>query len=256
MKFGVCIGGDVETLKKAKELGFDYFEVGFNTFAAEENDEKYEQLVQAVKEVGLPCEAANCFIPGTMPVNGLNVDDKKLAAYIERGMSRGKPLGLRTVVFGSGGARAIHDNFPYRTAAVQIGHFLREVVAPIAEKYDITVVVEPLCDCTIINTVKEGVLFASMSGSQHVQGLADLYHMAVMNDDVKNIRDVKGALAHAHIAQPEGRTYPIDASKYDYKSFIDALEYAGCPRCSIEANAKDWFNDAPKAIAVLRSCID
>ena len=252
MRFGVCIGGDAAKLKKAKEMGFDYAETGFDVFAREDETD-YNAMAAAVKECGLLYESANCFIPGTLPVNGNNVNDAALSAYIERGMSRGKPLGLRTVVFGSGGARMIHDGVSYARAAEQIAHFLKCVVAPLAEKYDITVVVEPLCDCTMVNTVKEGVLFATMSGSDHVKGLADLFHMAVMNDDVKNIRDVKGDLYHAHIAQPAGRRYPTCGKCYDYKSFIDALEFAGCPRCSIEANTDDWEYDAPRALAVLRS---
>ena len=39
----------------------------------------------------------------------------------------------------------------------------------------------------------------------------------------------------------------------DYKSFIDALEYVGCPRCSVEAGNHDFASEAVVAMKLLKS---
>lgn len=254
MKFGACIGFNPEEIKMAAEFGFDYLEAGF-AFFAKGSDEDMEAYYKCLEENGIKCEASNCFIPGDLKVTGENVDYDALKTHIEKGMSRGVKAGLKTVVFGSGGARNIPEGFPYNKAAKQIAYFLKEIVAPIAEKYDITVVVEPLCDSNVINTVKEGCIFASMAESDNVKGLADSFHMYTFGDKFENIKDVKGFLGHAHIAEPTDRVYPYENDGADYKSFLEALIFAGCPRCSIEARCDDFSKQGPVALKILKESL-
>lgn len=251
MRYGVCIGSDHTKIAKAKAAGFDYVETGF-AMLANADETEYELFRDALSKAEIFCESANCFIPGEMKTTGDNIDYEALAAYIDRGMARGKKLGLETVVFGSGGSRSVPAGFSFYKAFQQLQYFLRETVSPIAEKYGITVVVEPLCDCNIMRTVKEGVGLAAAVDKANVKGLGDLFHMCEMADTPADIKDVRGAIGHAHIAEPHSRVYPTDASKYDYKSFTDALEYAGCPRCSVEAGTDDFDRDAVLAAKVLK----
>lgn len=251
MKFGACIGFNPEEIKSAVEFGFDYLEVGFSFFT-KSSDEDIEAYYKCLEENGIKCEASNCFIPGDIKVTGESVDYDVLKAYIEKGMSRGVKAGLKTVVFGSGGARNVPEGFPYSKAVTQIAYFLKNIVAPIAEKYDITVVVEPLCDSNIINTVKEGCIFAAMAESDNVKGLGDSYHMYTFGDKFDNIKDVKGFLGHAHVAEPTKRVYPYEGDGADYKSFLEALEFAGCPRCSIEARCESFKDEGAVALRILK----
>ena len=252
MRYGVCIGGDAPKIKLAKEYGFDYVESCFSLLAVD-SDEKFNEFVSELKANDIKAESVNCFMPGSIKTTGENVDLQAAWEYVERGFARGKEIGLQTVVFGSGGSREIVGDFPYYEAVKQLGAFLKKVVAPLAAKYDLTVVVEPLADCNIITRVKEGVMLAAMADSDRVKGLGDLFHMAKAGDTDKDIRDVKGSLYHAHIAEPSERRYPMNADEWDYKSFIDALEYAGCQRCSVEAGTDDFANDAKAAIKLLKS---
>lgn len=255
MRFGACFGYDPKNIKLASEFGFDYLEAGF-AFFVKGSDEEIEDYCKCLDEYGIKCEASNCFIPGDLKVTGENVDYDALKAHIEKGMSRGVKAGLKTVVFGSGGARNIPDGFPYSKAANQIAYFLKEIVAPIAEKYDITVVVEPLCDSNIINTVKEGCIFAAMAESDHVKGLGDSFHMYTFGDKFENIRELKGFIGHAHIAEPTKRVYPSEGDGADYATFLKNLEYAGCPRCSIEARCDDFLAEGAEALAVLKKAAE
>ena len=260
MRYGVCVGFDeLEKIKSAKEYGYDYVECGFQSFARG-SDEDYEKFKNVLNECNIKCESTNCFMPGDLPVTGENVNYDAIAEFVDKGMKRGSECGLKTVVFGSGGARRVPDGFPFEKAVKQLAYFLGEVVSPIAEKYGITVVTEPLRhkETNIINTVSEGVMLAAMVGKDNVKCLADIYHMDVEGDTYDDIRKLKGSILHAHISWPitkgdSKRVYMTDVNQYDYKGFIDALEYAGCERCSIEAACDDFEKEGKIAMDVINA---
>ena len=254
MRFGACVGMEFERIKYVKEYGYDYVESCFHALT-NATEEEYQTLCSEIEKYQIPCEVVNCFLPGELPLCGDNVDYKALSEYIERGFQRGQKIGLKKVVFGSGGARKVPDGYDFEKAMRQLALFLRETLTPLVEKYKVTVVIEPLqlCDSNVINTVKEGAMLASMAESEYIQGLSDLFHMEVMHDKIDNIKLLKGCIKHAHIAEPKNRVYPLSKDEYDYKHYLEVLEYAGCDTCSIEANTDDFVNDAKIAIDMLRS---
>lgn len=260
MKYGICVGiNQLDRIKIAAECGFDYVEAGFAALT-QADDAAYAAFKQALTDNNISCEAANGFLPGTLRVTGDNVDSDAVRAFVEKGMQRAKEVGIQVVVFGSSGARNLDENTSYYKGIQQLIAFLREIAGPVAAKYGVRIAVEPLCpqESNIINGVKEGVILAAAADQENVGGLGDLYHMAIIGDNGDDIRAVKGNLYHTHIASPglnsgKRRWYPADPAEYDYKDFLDAVEYAGCPRCSVEAGCDDFAVEAPKALAVLRS---
>lgn len=259
MKYGICIGIDkLDWVCIAAESGADYVEANF-TQLAQADEETYAAFKNALEGNMIACEAANGFVPGTLPTTGEDVDDEALKAFVEKGMQRAQELGIRVVVFGSGASRSLKEGTGYRRGFEQLAKFLREIAGPVAEKYGISIAIEPLCpaESNIINTVKEGVMLAAASGRTNVSGLGDLYHMAIIGDTGDDLRALRGSILHTHISNPalnevRRRRYPADVTEYDYADFIAAAEYAGCPRCSIEAGCEDFLSEAPRAIAVLR----
>lgn len=258
MRYGVCMGvKNPEWVKICEDAGCDYVESNFGQIA-NSTDEEFAAFEAAIAASSINCEAANCFISISMV--GENVDYDAIKEYVERGMARGSRIGLRTVVFGSGRARSIPEGWSYKEGIRQLAYFLGEIVSPIAEKYGVTVVTEPLrmAESNVINTIKEGVMLASFAGKDNISGLADLYHMLGCGDTNEDVMLLKGNLAHAHISNPYGdgvdkRTYPKEVTEYDYKAFIDALEFAGCTRCSVEAATHNFEVDTPAAIKLLKS---
>lgn len=260
MRYGICIGMDkTAEIEKAAKLGFDYIEVGFTGLGRGE-DAEYEAFRACLEKNNIKCEASNGFLPRDYRVTGREIDREKLTAYIEKGMKRGAAVGLKTVVFGSSGARNLDGETDYITGFGQLAGFLREIACPIAAGYGITVVTEPLRqqESNIINTVTESACLAAACGCENSGALADIYHMEVENDSFENIKRLKDCLHHAHISYPyerdgKNRVYPSDVNEYDYKGFIEALEYAGCRRCSVEAGVIDFDRDAAAAIKILKS---
>lgn len=259
MRYGVCFGIEYpERVEIAKKAGFDYIEGGFCTLSRG-SDEVFENFKKALEKNNIKCEAANGFFPRDLCLLGENFDKERIIEYTAKGFERGALIGLEKVSFGSGKARSIPDNMSYAEAFKGLGLVLREVISPLAEKYGITIVTEPLRkdECNIINTVKEGVMLSVLAGKDSISSLADIYHMLGEGDTNEDIRQLKGSIKHSHISYPykKGelkRAFPENENEFDYRSFISALEFAGCETCSVEAQTNDFETDTIKAGKLLK----
>jgi sugar phosphate isomerase/epimerase len=59
------------------------------------------------------------------------------------------------------------------------------------------------------------------------------------------------------MANPQGRVFPLAWDEYEYAPFFAALRQIGYDkRISVEAAAKDFPVEAPKAIALLRRAFE
>ena len=259
MKFGVCRGlDDLSAMKAAKEAGADYFETGFCCLA-NYDEEKFNEGKAMLDSLGLPCYAANGFIPGDMPIVGEEVDYDAIADYLDRGFDRAKKLGVKVIVLGSGKARSFPEGYSPDKAKEQLVFFLREYASPRAEKAGCIIVLEPLrfCESAMIHTVADGVEIAKLSGRDNVFGLADLYHVYGNDDSIDGIKDFKGLVRHSHVAEPVKRVYPSKDDSVEiksmYKCFFDALKSAGCETCSVEAHTDDFTGEIGETLSFLKS---
>ena len=259
MKLGACLGwGDFSKYEFAKKCGLDYGETDFTDIALA-SEEDFNEFCENIKKLQFPVLSANHFLPGHLKLVGENVDKKALAEFLEKGLNRASVLGIQSVVFGSGAARSFGEDYTLEKANEDMSTFLKEIVSPIASKYDVNIVIEPLSfhETSMIHTVKDGVDFAEKADFNHVYGLADLFHVCNNNDDIDGIGDFVGKIKHAHIAEPETRIFPNknadDSVNEIYKRFINALKKSGCETLTIEARTEDFFADLPVAIEVLDS---
>jgi len=249
---GVCS----KDFKAVKEAGFDYIELNAKTVAtASEPD--FEKLIKSAKEEGITVRSVNGFLPGDIRVTGPVIDQQKQMAYVEKCFGRLHKLGVKIVVFGSGGARKIPEGFPRDEAMKQMIDFCRRI-GPLAKTNGITVVIEPLNskECNFISTAKEGLDLVEEVKDSNIELLVDIYHMFRDNESPDIILKAGPHLKHVHISDPKGRTYPLSAEEYDYVPFFENLRkigYAG--GLSIEAGTKDFKTDGPKSVAFLRGML-
>lgn len=262
MKLGACLGyGDFSRFEYAKKCGLDFGETDFEDITNAPEDE-FNEFCENVKKLGLPVITANHFLPGNLKVVGENVDNKALTEFLEKGFKRAAQLGLQNVVFGSGKARSFQENYSLEQANKDMEKFLKEVVSPLASKYYVNVVIEPLSfhETSMIHTVKDGVDFAEKANFDYIYGLADLFHVYNNNDDIDGIGDFAGKIKHAHIAEVKTRVYPNKNAEKGvneiYTRFFNALKKAGCETCSIEGHTSDFINDLPEAIEVLKKALN
>ncbi len=249
---GYCIG--LKGLETAKAAGFDYVELGTTEIAAL-SDSEFEEAVERAKQVGIPTPNANLFLPGTMRLTGpeaMPVDEQM--AYVRKAFARLARFGVKILCFGSGGARRVPDGFPKEDAFKQLVAFGKRI-APEARAHGITVVIEPLRkqETNIINTTAEGLELVNAVADPNFELLVDFYHLASEKEDPAIILRARDHIRHLHMANPQGRVFPLAWDEFDYAPFFANLRQIGYTgRISIEASSKDVPSEAPRAIALLR----
>ena len=254
MKFGVCIGTNIEKMKYIKALGYDYAEGHCQEIA-----KKDKEYLDAMKATGLPVVAANCFIG--IRIVGEEKNEAQIKEYLEALFKNASYLGLEYLIFGSSAARRIPEGMSLEEGREEIVCFLKNLVLPLAEKYNLPVAIEPLRpeECNAINTIADGVEIAKRVNSPFVKVLADVAHMFVQNEAVESLLDYKGWIVHAHTSNPDPdpslgkkRIYPRIGDVFSQESFVNALEAVGVEHCSIEADVIDFEADAKDAYEVLK----
>lgn len=254
MKFGVCVGTNIEKMNYIKSLGYDYAEGHCQEIA-----QKDREHLDAMKATGLPMVAANCFIG--LRIVGEEKDEAAINEYLAKLFENASYLGLKYLVFGSSAARRIPEGMTLEEGRAQIVAFLKNNVLPLAEKYNIIIAIEPLRpeECNAINTVADGVEIAKKFDSPYIKVLADVAHMYVQNESVESLLDYKGFLVHAHTSNPDPdsslgkkRTYPAIGDAFSQASFVESLKAIGVEYCSIEADVIEFESDAKNAYEALK----
>ena len=127
------------------------------------------------------------------------------------------------------------------------------MLAPIARRHGVTVVVEPLNrqECNVLTTVRECAALVREVAHPGVRLLVDAYHLLRDNDSPEDIAAHGDLLAHVHIATGCNRLAP-GAEPCELAPFFAALAKAGYDgRVSIEGNIPDPAKQLPAALALL-----
>lgn len=228
MKFGACCG--FEKLALLEKLGFDYIEANVTSVAYMEDD-KFEAVVKELDQAKITCEAACCLFPGDIKVTGPNVDMAVISEYLDKAFSRLERLGVKSVVFGSGGARRVPDGFDRASAwhqLVCVGRLLAEK----AEEHGLTIAMEPLNkgETNIINSQRDGLALVKDVDRPSFRVLTDFFHVWLENDTREDIAACKGLLTHCHVVNPVGRVGMKLGDGIPYENFFGGLadcEYSG-----------------------------
>src|SRR5665811_1519221 len=237
--------------------GFSFVEENVRGFLVPaEPDPVFESKLVLLKESKLPVETCNSFLPGNLKCVGPAPSHEEILIFGETTFRRAQIAGVKTIVFGSGGARAIPEGFSRDEAKKQFISLCSKL-APIAKKYDVVISLEPLNtkECNFVNSVAEGGEIVEAVNHENFRLLADIYHMLMENESPSNITKYGHLLYHTHIAEKTGRTAP-GVNNEDFKPYFKALKeakYEG--RMSIECTWKNLEEQAANALSVMRSQI-
>ena len=237
--------------------GYSFVEENVRGFLVpSESDSIFEQKLALLKESKLPVEACNSFLPGNLKCVGPAPLHDDILKFGETAFRRARMAGVKTIVFGSGGARAIPEGFSRDEAKKQFISLCSKL-APIAKKYDVVISLEPpnTKECNFVNSVAEGGEIVEAVNHENFRLLADIYHMLMENESPSNITKYGHLLYHTHIAEKTGRTAP-GVNNEDFKPYFKALKeakYEG--RMAIECSWKNLGEQAANALSVMRSQI-
>jgi len=251
MKLGLCTNFD--NLEVAAKAGFEYVECAFNKLAAMP-EEEYQALLAKKDSFLVPVTKANLFLPADIKPLGPDACEKVQREYLELAFSRGAAIGVKLVVFGSGGARNVPEGWSHARAWRQLTDFL-ELVAEYAEKYDIVVALEPLrsVECNILNYVSEGTALCGIVNHPYITVLGDTFHMYMGSEPWEHLARAGEKLSHIHICNPVGRLYPAPDDGFDYEAVINVLKEMGYKGdISVEAACTDLEKDSLAAVAAIK----
>ena len=253
MNIGVCI--DPFAALTWPSSPCDYVEANVQVlFRPEAPEAEFDELAGRLSAWGGRVLAANCFLPADLKVTGPNVDRGRLERYADTAFRRAARVGVKFIVFGSGGARQVAEGWPLAEGFEQYVRAL-EVCAPLAAKHGIVLVVEPLnrTECNLVNTVLEGAVAVARVNHPNIRLLVDIFHMLRNGESPDDIVKAGPWIAHAHVAEKTERTAPGMAGD-DFRPFLAALkraDYEGS--LSIEGDlGADPFGAVVRAVAVLR----
>ena len=100
--------------------GYSFVEENVRGFLVPaEPDAVFEQKLALLKRSRLPVEACNSFLPGNLKCVGPSPAHEEILKFGETVFRRARMADIKTIVFGSGGARAIPEGFSREEAKQQ-----------------------------------------------------------------------------------------------------------------------------------------
>ena len=240
MLFGVCTS--YENAEFIKNCGYDYIELSLAATAQMSNEE-FENCKKTLEKADIKAKAFNCFFPATIKLNGPTFNLEEIKSYAEKALERASILGAETIVLGSGGSRYIAEGLNTDDCEEQFVLALK-ALGEIAEKYGITIVIEPLNkgETNFINSVSHAVELARKVNAENVKSLVDFFHFSLENEPDSHITDTCSDIAHVHLARGStDRGVPNAKDIDDLNKWAGILKQIGYDnKLSIEANAKDF----------------
>ena len=255
-EIGICT--DFSDYPVIEEAGYSYIEESVQNFLVPlESESAFNEKLGLMKKSKLPIPSMNNFIPGKLKSVGPDAMHDEILKYAETAFRRAQIVGVKNIVFGSGGSRRIPDGFSAETARQQFISLCKKI-SPLAEKFNIVLVLEPLNkgECNILNYVADGGEIVNIVNHKNFRLLADIYHMLRENESPDNIIKYGDLIRHIHIAENAGREAP-GVNNEDFTPYFRALEeinYKGL--MSVECKWKNLSGQAAPALKFLRAQID
>lgn len=252
IRLGVCTS--VKNAEKVKAAGGHYIEENVSGFLMPfKSDAEFESNIELAKASPLPIYACNGFYPSEIKLTGTDRNHEQALKYAETAFKRAHMIGIKRIVLGSSKSRNCPEGYDKSIATKEFIDLLKEM-GPIAKKYDIVVVIEPLNknETNMVNTVAEGVAIVKQVKHKNIQCLADFYHMLIEDESPEILVKEKKHIYHCHVAEKEGRSVPGTHNE-DLTPYYNALIKAGYKGgLSIEARWIEFDNQVVSGLANLK----
>ena len=236
--FGACRGPD--DVKLMASVGYDFWEWSVGAALSPDKDgEWWKAQRDRIAALPLPLRSCNGFLPGRFRLTGPKADHEPALRYAETALRRAEEAGVKTVVFGSGGARNVPGDFggpreqwpDLQKGRDQYAEFCRAICDRVKDLKSVQVVIEPLCpnESNIINYVWQGVQVCEEVNSPRLAQLADIFHMMAGRESAASIVAAGKWLKHCHIASYKTREFPGSEPETvaRLKPYFDALKSIG-----------------------------
>ncbi|WP_298652378.1 sugar phosphate isomerase/epimerase [uncultured Proteiniphilum sp.] len=249
--YAVCTS--VSNYPLLKATGYEYVESNVAYLMPDKSDAEFQEHLDEIKELKANIISCTSFIPGSLPLIGPEAKQDEALVWADAALRRAGMAKIPYIVFGSGKARNVPENFSKELATEQFISFCKQI-APLAQKYKVTVVIEPLnkAETNLINSLGEGARIIEAVDHPNVQLLCDIYHMTREDEPPSEIVKYGKYIRHCHIAEREERTSPGTKGD-DFRPYFKALKQIGYKGCvSIECRWKDFDKEIQPALSYMR----
>ncbi len=218
---------DDALLTLIQKAGFDFVEFPLMKLATQTLEE-LRQVAARLKGLGLGADCCCNMFPGHLRLTGPERNWQAAREYLEGAFERLQVLGTRKLVFGSSGARNLPAGTTPQEGYQQLTEFVRDLVVPFLEQYDITLAMEPIghYEANFINTLEDGMRVVEAVGHPRVRLLADSVHMLYEHESPDNLSRYQDQLEHVHICEAE-RALPVQGISPGLQAILTALKAAG-----------------------------
>lgn len=267
--FGVC--RPLSDASILKSVGYDFIECDVaSSLIPTKDGDAWKRQCDLIASLPIPLRACNCLIPASYRLTGPKSDHASALNYVETIMERAEQVGVKYLVFGSGGARNVPGDFLSKNGKMrpdvekgvaQFTEFCRAISKRSLALKNVTIVIEPLRpnESNIVNYVWQAHQICNDVNSPRVQVLADFYHMMMGRESANSIVSAASSLKHCHIAEFRSRAFPGSngAMNEKYRPYFDALKsigYTGGVSCECGWGAKnDFIKNLETSLNVMRS---
>ena len=254
MKIGCCVSLWEELALQLPAAGADYGEGGFSSL----RDKTLEQVKSRAGQLaraGLDTPVMNLLFPGDFQLAGPQAEFSTVDRYLEENLPKAAAFGVKTLVFGSGGARRVPEGFPQEEAFAQLVELCRDHIAPAVEAQGMVCCLEPLNrkETNILTTSGECFRLVEAVNHPNLQLLVDLYHFDLEGESLSALEGYRGRLGHCHIASAQNsRLVPQPWDGQDYLPFFQALAAMGYEgRLSLEGDTRGGLPQIRSSLAYL-----
>ena len=236
------IAASLDRAALLKDCGAEFLNDSTDKFLMPDKpDEAFALNLKKLAAAPVKILACNGFLrPTHLRCVGTDANHDVILAWADTVFRRLQQANGKFIVFGSGGARALLNDWPKDKADAQFVALLKRM-GPLALQHGVTVVVEQLqaSECNYINHIGEGAKLIREAAHPAIRLNADLFHMARMGDTPADLKAAMDVVAFVEIAEKAERTAP-GVNGDDFRPFFRVLRDVGYQGpISIEAKGTD-----------------
>jgi len=257
--YGVC--GSISDYSFIRDAGYEYVEENAMQFLVPDRDESvFLQNLEKQKQAGARIVSYIAFLPSEFHAVGNDTKHEKILTRADITFRRAQMTGAKYIVWNmSGGACRPPKDFSYDKAYAQLTEIC-ERLGDVAEKYEITLLIEPINSAEagnkFINTLAKGARLVEEVNHPHIRLLCDIYHMMCENEPAEDIIKYGKYIPHCHIAERDVRSAP-GVRKDDFVPYLKALKQAGYKGIiSVECKWQNYEKELPFAVTYLKRQVE
>ena len=253
MLFGCCLPAAQYDLLMRE--GYDSITLSAAEIA-EMPEQALRELCARVQGGTLICRDTNAFCKPHIKLAGPDYSADKLRAYAQPLLERAEQLSIHSMGVGSPLSRLLPDDFDREKAREQF-HEALLLLSALAKPHGIRILLEAIstAEGNFITTTQEALTVLADLPARQVGIVYDIYHAAMMREDLCWIAEAASHIEMVHISQDiSGRRCYLRADYMDtyraYAAALDAAGYAGT--VSIEAMDGNPEDELAQSLAILR----